>query len=91
MASGEPELTERVAHFHGFVSEMIVAAMRGASAPSLEEQAQGEDEEQLSAILQQIWFAALVGWAGGLHPEEEVVSQVRRAAEILMRGMGMEG
>ena len=41
-------------------------------------------------LLQQIWFAALVGWMGGVQDEETVVEHMKAAAEILLKGSGLE-
>ena len=46
------------------------------------------DAEELRAVatvLQQVWFASLIGWTGGLYDgEEEIVAQVRRAVVRLL-------
>jgi len=38
-------------------------------------------------MLQQIWFAALVGWASGLHDEMRIVEYVGTAAELMLKGL----
>jgi hypothetical protein len=43
-----------------------------------------EHEVRVCAVLQQVWFAALIGWMSGLHKQSEVVAQVRSAAELLL-------
>jgi hypothetical protein len=32
-----------------------------------------------------VWFAALVGWSGGLHGQPGIVEQTRVAAELMLR------
>ena len=44
-----------------------------------------EHEKRVCAVLQQVWFAALIGWMSGLNKQSEVVAQVRSAAELLLR------
>jgi hypothetical protein len=48
------------------------------------------NEIQLAALLQQIWFAALVGWSAGLIGPNDVTEQVKTAAELILRGMATE-
>ena len=64
VASGEPELTQKVSDFHGRVGLLIGRALRGegdGAEPS-------EEEQRIAHVLGQVWFASLVGWAGGLPP-----------------------
>ena len=82
VASGEPELTEKVARFNTMITRLILAAMRGKSAAA--QAGQTELDGRIAFLLQQIWFAAMVGWMGGLHDIEAVVEQMRFAAERLL-------
>ena len=82
-ASGEPELTEKLRRFHGVCAEMAVAALRGKS---LGAEKPTPLEMSVSSILHQVWFAALIGWMGGLYTQPEVVKEVRVAAEFIIRG-----
>ena len=86
MVSGEPARTDKVVYFHGRSTALIVAALRGPEPNGL-------DYEPVAHILQQVWFAALVGWMGGLHKETQVVEQVRGAAKLLLLGLsaGLNG
>jgi len=88
VASGDPELSEKVANFHGGITRMILAAIHGI-APE-DEQIPGDlssPELHVAFILQQVWFAALVGWSSGLHPKSAVADQMRTAAELLLAGL----
>jgi len=90
VVSGEAGITDKVGRFHERVTALIVAALRGGSgrAPAREARAlREEEEEELAYILSQIWFAALVGWMGGLQTPEEVVRRVERAGRLLVRGL----
>lgn len=88
VASGEPEITGKVTGFHSRVSRLIFTALQGPSAtPDASEIEPTEDEGAVVFILQQIWFASLVGWMGGLHDKATVIEQVRTAAELLLRGL----
>lgn len=83
VATGDPELTQKIAAFHTLMEDMITAALRGeasgpASAPTREERA-------LAFVLQQVWFASLIGWASGLHGRPVIIEQVRTAARLLLR------
>ena len=84
-ASGEPELTEKLQAFHGLCSEMAVAALRGKT---INGEKPTDLEMTISSILHQVWFAALIGWMGGLRSQTAVVDQVRATAALVLRGAG---
>ncbi len=86
-SSGDPELTEKVARFHGNLNRMIVGALRAEPSANGANPSQGGTATcaVMADVLQQVWFAALVGWAGGLHEQAEVVEKVRTAAELILR------
>lgn len=89
VVSGEAGISDKVGRFHERVTDLIVAALRGASGtpPASEPRLLSEGEErELAYILSQIWFAALVGWMGGLLTPAEVVARVDRAGGLLVRG-----
>jgi AcrR family transcriptional regulator len=89
MASGEPEVAGKVAQFHERMARLIVTAMRGGGPNGTSKKGQ-QKELELAFLLQQFWFASLVGWSAGLHGPDEVVVQVRRAAELLIRGLDLK-
>lgn len=90
-ASGDHELAEKVAAFHSRVSAMILGAMHGRPAgPAAEGQAPepppaSADEVAVAALLQHIWFSCLIGWAGGLMNQNEVIERMGTATSLLMR------
>jgi AcrR family transcriptional regulator len=89
MASGDHKTAAKVATFHERMTRMIHAAQRGA-APDLRvmgRAALGDArEQQIAFLLQHVWFASLVGWAGGLHSVRTVSEQVRAAAALMRVG-----
>ena len=88
VASGDPELTERVAGFHDLMTKLITAALRGTagSKPTASaNQAPSQRESTLAYVLQHVWFASLVGWAGGLHGQAAVVDLVQTAAQLMLQ------
>jgi TetR/AcrR family transcriptional regulator, cholesterol catabolism regulator len=100
-ASGDHELAEKVAAFHFRMSAMILAAMHGepvvAQAPSKngDRAAAGgrmaaEDEMAVAGLLQHIWFSCLIGWAGGLMNQNEVIERMATATALLTRGASAE-
>jgi AcrR family transcriptional regulator len=93
IASGDPKTAAKVASFHERMTRMIHAALSG-KAPDLRitgRAALGDPREQRVAfLLQHVWFASLVGWAGGLHSTRTVAEQVRAAAALMRIGSGEE-
>lgn len=82
IATGEPELTQRVATFHAQMRVLVTTALRGAHPGSDE---LSEREERIADVLQRVWFASLIGWNNGLHAQTGIVDQTRIAAELLLR------
>ena len=68
-------------------ARLIVTAMRGTAPLSFAtSEPCSEAEGQVGFLLQQIWFAALVGWMGGVQDEETIVEHMASAADILIKG-----
>ncbi len=85
IASGDPNVTEQVASFHAVITALIIAAMRGVPAADYTEWIEdaNEREHNVASVLQQVWFAALVGWAGGLHDMSNLLEQVDLTADLI--------
>jgi AcrR family transcriptional regulator len=81
-ASGVPELTEKIAQFDDVLEGMIVAALQGSPPCSLQPT---QEESNIAEILQDVWFAGLIGWMGGQHAQSAVVEHVGKAAELMLR------
>ncbi len=77
VASGDHDLTEKVTRFHDNLAALTVDALRSGAT--------SEREDAIADMLQNVWFSALVGWAGGLHGQNVVVDKVRGAAELVLR------
>lgn len=88
VASGEPDLSQKVLRFHGRITRIILLALHGpesSGAPA------SPAEHTVAHFLQQIWFGALIGWSGGLHPAEEIDRQMEHACTLLLAGLGQAG
>ena len=80
LGSGQPELTEKVASFHGAITAQITSALRGGNGA----EPAGGNDETFARVLQEVWFAVLVQWAAGLHGEDDVIEHVRTAATLIL-------
>ncbi len=87
ITSGDAELTAKVAGFHDRITRQIVTALRGEEGQPLAEAGPQATEQMLAFILSQIWFAALVGWMGGLHSKQSVIEQLRVSLRLLLKGV----
>jgi AcrR family transcriptional regulator len=93
MASGVPEVASNIAAYQGRVNGMLIAAMRGVGRLGFTDLTQSpptEQESTLSFLLQQLWFASLVGWSAGLIDHTAIVEQLRVAGELLTRGLASQ-
>ncbi len=82
VASGVPELAERVTRYHGRMVTLLIGVYRG----HFDDVPPTPTEHTLAVLLQRVWFGALVGWTGGLHGHEPVIAQVEAAARLLVAG-----
>jgi len=86
VASGEPSVAGNVVAYYGRMTGLVIGAMRGTGR-LLSTPAVSQDEISLAMILQQIWFAALVGWSAGLQGPKGVREQMYTAIDLLLRGI----
>jgi AcrR family transcriptional regulator len=89
VASGEPELAQKVGAFHERVESMIVMSLRGRVSrdpDGLTDPRPTEQESRLADTLDLIWFALLVGWSGGVHDQTAVIEKMGSSAELVIRG-----
>jgi AcrR family transcriptional regulator len=85
LTSGDHELTGQVAAFHQRMTTLIIAAQRGMPAGAVPEPS--NSEVIVALIMMQVWFAALVGWMGGLISKPMVLDQMRITLTLLLRGL----
>lgn len=93
MASGQPEVARHVVAYQGRMNGLIIAAMRGVGSLSYGDAAAApptEREQTLALLLQQNWFASLIGWSAGLHNQADILEHVRTAARLYLKAMDME-
>ena len=86
VASGDSALAEKVTRYHGRMTEIILHVYRGDDGDSFP----SEEEQILAHLLQNVWFAALTGWTGGLHEAEVVVEHVHLATHLLLKGLAAD-
>jgi AcrR family transcriptional regulator len=80
VASGIPELAGRVLRYHASIQDILGVVLRGgrSDVPLTEE------EDESCRLLQNLWFAEMVGWTGGLHDASVVEARMRAAARRLL-------
>jgi AcrR family transcriptional regulator len=82
VATGGPDLSQRVASFHDRLETMIARALRGAGTSDPPD----EIERRVGQALVNVWFASLTGWASGLHGVDEIVADTDSAADLILGG-----
>jgi AcrR family transcriptional regulator len=86
MVSGDVQVASKVATFHSRMTRLIIAALRDKPVDlsrDLTASISTERERQVAFMLQNVWFAALVGWAGSLHPTRDIAARVKTAAALM--------
>jgi AcrR family transcriptional regulator len=90
VSSGDPELTQKMAAYHGRIERMLVMALRGEVTCNgegiLADPAARPREGQIAETLNQIWYALLMGWAGGVHGQSSMLEKMRSSAQLVLRG-----
>lgn len=83
VSAGNPETAGKIARYQQRLNVLIVRAMRGTAERG---PVPARHENDVAFLLQQIWFAALVGWMSGIREEDEVMAQMRMAIDIVLAG-----
>lgn len=93
VASGIPELANRVLSYQGTMQAILRIVLRGTGGVvdadgelALDAIEATEEEDFLCQVLQNLWFAHLVGWTGGILEPDAVVDRMRTAIRRLIRG-----
>jgi AcrR family transcriptional regulator len=84
LASGVPDVTSRVAQFRDQMTSLVELAMVGPDGAACEVPV--ARRRDVAFLLQNLWFAEIVGWAGGISTEEVVLANTRTAAGLLLAG-----
>jgi len=90
MASGQPEVARHVVAYQGRMNGLIIATIRGMNRLSYGDtvaKPPTENEQTIALLLQQNWFASLIGWSAGLHSQTAIIDHVRTALRIYLKGM----
>ena len=82
-AAGEPALAEKVEIFHDLMLAMVVGALRGSPLRPGDE-APGERERLLGEVLNQVWFAVMMGWSSGLETQASINERMRASVELVL-------
>ena len=94
VSSGDPELTQKMAAYHARIERMLVMALRDEvmldAEGNLAVLASGSKEGQTAETLNQVWYALLMGWAGGVHGQSSMLEKMRSSAELILRGSARE-
>ena len=81
-------VSERIMAYHAQQMRHVVAALKPPGDTKSKGAALTDDEcIMVATILLQVWFAALVGWSGGIYDAPGVVNQVEIAANVVLRGL----
>ena len=92
--AGQRREARQMAALHARMSYLIHGAILGEEETLECREAEGPDVvdegdlEAAAQALNRVWFAVLVAWAGGVVSEEEVISETRRTAALLLAGAG---
>jgi AcrR family transcriptional regulator len=84
VASGIPEVAGRVTSYREAMTDVIVIVARG----EVTDEPGSDDEREIARFIQDVWYAEMVGWTGGLQTVDEAVDHTFAAIRRLLRGRG---
>ncbi len=82
-AVGEAVLVEKGEIFHDLMLGMVVGAIRGTPI-RIGGDTLSERERLLGEVLNQIWFAVMVGWSSGLQTRATINKRMRASVELVL-------
>lgn len=83
VASGEDQLAKRIMGYRGRLEDILVMVYRGA----VTEQEPTPDELLLSRIIQNTWFAEMIGWTGGMQTVDQALDHVYAVTRLALAGL----
>ena len=83
VSSGVEGIAAKVQSYQDTMTRMIVRTIRDRGWETAEVEPTVL-EADVSFMLQEIWYADLIGWVGGVRTEDDVVSHMKRACELLL-------
>jgi len=84
-AVGEPALSQNVEVFHDLMRRMIVSALRGVAVEAGDADVEITDRERLVGdLLNRVWFALMMSWAGGGQSQATIGEQMRASVELVL-------
>ncbi len=84
VASGSSGSQSEVMDYQDRITGLVVNALRG-DGPEVAQ------ETEVSNLLEGVWFSVLIGWMSGRESEDDVIDHMKWAAEIVLRGAGIQG
>lgn len=81
VASGDPHISEKVSRYYSRMNTIILLVENGGPVKD-----PPADDVTVANLLQSLWFAALVGWTGGMHDLDEVVRLTHRGVDLILAG-----
>lgn len=85
VASGVPELAARVLNYRDRITDILVIVYRG----EVRAEAASERERQMAHLLQNLWFAELVGWTGGIETAEDVIRRTQEGTALVFKALDL--
>ncbi len=82
-AAGEPVLAQKVEVFHDLMRNMIVSALRGEPVDG-DAAGISDDEQLVGDLLNRVWFALMMSWAGGVQSQGTIALQMRASVELVL-------
>lgn len=84
VSAGNPETAGKIARYQQRLNDLIKRAMAGPDGTSPVPE---DREDDVAFLLQQIWFAALVGWMSGIREEDDVMQQMSWSIGLVLDGV----
>ena len=87
VATGTPDTAGKIARYQARLNGPIIAALRGPKNDGPVPEAR---HTEIAFLMQNVWFAALVGWMSGIREEAEVMQQMSMATQLILDGVSAQ-
>lgn len=82
ITSGTPA-SALVLRFQDRAASLVLIALRGSGSEGFSD----KQLREVATVLQDVWFALLVGWMCGMHKEPTILRQMNTTAGLLIRAL----
>lgn len=91
VSSGIPGVSDKVMSYQSTMNRLIASAVEGKSVGEIEHTDENSDIFFIARLMQNIWYAELIGWISDAVTDAQVISRTVRGCQLLLSGYEVNG